>query len=74
MLAVSPEYQRHGIGTMLVEFGQKLARDDGVPLTLDASPVGTKLYEKRGFSVANKGVGMEGPMTVWKPEIEEAMT
>lgn len=43
LLAVSVNYQRRGIGGKLVEYGQKLAAKDNLPLTLESSVIG------RGF-------------------------
>ncbi|KAA8650288.1 hypothetical protein EYZ11_001347 [Aspergillus tanneri] len=52
-LAVHPTRQRHGIGQMLVEWGMQQAHKEKVPVGLEASIKGTKLYEKLGFHTVN---------------------
>ena len=48
-LAVLPEYQRRGIGRQLVTWGVQQGEKEGVPIALEASPDGKRLYEKCGF-------------------------
>jgi GNAT superfamily N-acetyltransferase len=48
-LFVLPEYQRRGIGKLLLADGLKLADEAGVPVWLGASPSGYGLYLKHGF-------------------------
>lgn len=50
ILVVSPECQRQGIGTILLEDGLKEADELGLQCVLGASPEGLGLYKKHGFS------------------------
>ncbi|KAF2190005.1 acyl-CoA N-acyltransferase [Zopfia rhizophila CBS 207.26] len=71
MLAVSPKYQRRGIGGKLLKHGQKLAAHDNVPVLLESSVVGRRLYEKSGFKVVNQSKiaeGLDGVTMLWEPE------
>ncbi|KAI9726333.1 MAG: hypothetical protein M1828_001607 [Chrysothrix sp. TS-e1954] len=49
ILAVSPRYQRRGVGGLLVRYGTDLAGREGVPVTLRASEIGCGCYTKEGF-------------------------
>lgn len=49
ILMTDPRFQRRGIGTALLEWGHKLADQDGVPAFLVASPVGHPLYQSVGW-------------------------
>ncbi|KAL4975998.1 acyl-CoA N-acyltransferase [Aspergillus desertorum] len=48
-LVVHPEYQRRGVGSMLLRWGCNLADEAGVALYVDASRAGAPLYERFGF-------------------------
>ncbi|RDL37592.1 uncharacterized protein BP5553_05025 [Venustampulla echinocandica] len=48
-LIVAPEYQRKGIGTMLLEAGLKEADAGALQCVLGASPEGEGLYRRYGF-------------------------
>lgn len=50
-LATHPDYQRHGAGTRLLNWGLELAMREKKPITLFGSPMGTKLYAELGFRV-----------------------
>jgi [ribosomal protein S18]-alanine N-acetyltransferase len=56
-IAVAPPYMRKGIGTLLVEFAIKLARESGCDkLILEvrkSNADAMKFYEKMGFSYVN---------------------
>jgi len=57
-LGVAPEYQRHGIGTRLIEHAIAAADSSGVPLLfLEGSP---RFYSKRGFERAD-AAGFRSP-------------
>ncbi|KAK0128243.1 hypothetical protein ONS95_000220 [Cadophora gregata] len=53
VLVVDPEFQRHGIGKRLLEWGLKLVDDEGLETYIDASPEGRGLYEKLGWKTIN---------------------
>ena len=50
-LATHPDYQRHGAGTRLLNWGLELAMREKKPITLFGSPMSTKLYAELGFRV-----------------------
>ena len=50
-LAVHPDYQRRGIGRKLVTWGVQQGEKEGVPVALEASLDGKRLYEKNGFQL-----------------------
>lgn len=72
LLAVAPECQRRGIGRLLVEYGQRLAEGENVPLTLVSSVVGRKLYVGCGFlGLGDLGLGegeVDRVVMVWEPD------
>ncbi|KAL2005066.1 hypothetical protein VTN00DRAFT_2916 [Thermoascus crustaceus] len=49
MLAVHPDYQGKGAGSLIVKWGCDRGDQDGVALYIDATPAGARLYEKFGF-------------------------
>jgi GNAT superfamily N-acetyltransferase len=49
ILAVRPEYQRKGLGAMLLEDGLALADRDGCKTYIEASAKGLGLYLKYGW-------------------------
>lgn len=49
ILAIAPAHQRKGAGFALVRQGQSLARQEGMPMVLESSLAGRRLYEKCGF-------------------------
>lgn len=49
MISVDPEYQRQGIGSMLVQWGCEEADAHGRDSFLISSPAGICLYTKFGF-------------------------
>ena len=71
IIGVSPQHQRRGIGRMLVERGQKLATEEGLPLTLQSSIAGRGLYAKLGFKMVG-GIkiydGFTDGLMVWEPD------
>ena len=71
---VDPEMQGRGIGGMLVDWGLKNARKEGVPATVLASQVGRLLYRKKGFEHVgmNKvAEGVEGEYLIWREKGNE---
>ena len=54
LMGVSAEYQRQGVGAMLLKPGCDMADRDGVEAYVDASPAAAPLYERFGFEVGNQ--------------------
>jgi GNAT superfamily N-acetyltransferase len=50
-IAVAPDFQRHGIGMRLLQWGIDCAIYDSVPVTLTSTPAGVRLYERAGFRI-----------------------
>lgn len=60
-ICVDPEYQRRGVGGMLVRWGTGKADGLGIPCFLESSPFGYGLYKKCGFvDVEQLAVSIEG--------------
>ena len=53
-LFTDPNHQRRGAGTMLLKWGTEQADRLGLPLYLDATADGKRLYEKHDFRVIDK--------------------
>ncbi|EGX49492.1 hypothetical protein TWF569_010720 [Orbilia oligospora] len=54
LLATHRKYRRHGAATMLVEWGIRLADEEGVPCCVISSPMGKPVYENSGFVLASE--------------------
>lgn len=70
-LAVDPLHQRRGIGLKLMEWGMERSKEEGIPVTLIASPAGLRLYEKLGFKEAQVneiGHGIKERWMIWSPQ------
>jgi GNAT superfamily N-acetyltransferase len=50
-LATHPEHQGRGAAKILLDWGLKKADKEGLPVYLNATPMGRWLYDKRGFKV-----------------------
>src|ERR1700761_5106509 len=48
-IATHPDYQRRGYAKALCQWGMECARNDKVPVTVNASPMGCKLFSNLGF-------------------------
>jgi len=48
-MAVHPDYQRKGAGTLLLNWGTKIADQLDLPLYLEATMLGKQLYKRSGF-------------------------
>lgn len=74
--AADPLYHRRGAGKALLEWGMEKAREENVPITLTASPMGRELYLRLGFRELDVfECGEEGGeervrtwVMVWTPE------
>lgn len=70
LLCVSPKHQRRGIGGLLLKHGQAMATDEKLPLTLEASIAGRKLYLRSGFKCVDEVKLCEefaDALMVWEP-------
>lgn len=59
-----PLFQRRGIGNALVEFGNQVADQAGLPIFLQASPFGYPLYVKHGFETVQQ---LDVDLRDWAP-------
>lgn len=50
-LATHPDHQGRGIGKLLLDWGMNKADEEGLVCYLNATEVGKRMYEKRGFEV-----------------------
>jgi ribosomal protein S18 acetylase RimI-like enzyme len=66
LIAVSPESQRHGWGSELVELGMDRARAARCPAFLETSlETNVKFYEHHGFQIVDEGTPPDGGPMVW---------
>src|SRR5438067_1939783 len=56
LLATHPNFRRCRAGTMLCNWGQDLAAENGWPVTVLASPMGKALYEELGYRLVGSTV------------------
>ncbi|WPH03335.1 Hypothetical protein R9X50_00621200 [Acrodontium crateriforme] len=59
-LAVDEDYRRQGIATLLMEWGIQQAEKDGLPLYLEATPMGALFYPSLGFEAIKVIPVMDG--------------
>lgn len=60
LLAVSPKFQRRGVGALLVQYGLDIADRDGIESYLESTKPGYNLYKRSGFedhSMINLEIG-----------------
>ena len=71
MLGVDPAYQRRGVGGIILKHGLNIAADEKVPVTLQASVVGRKLYQELGFVTIQSSTLVDGledmAAMLWEP-------
>jgi predicted N-acetyltransferase YhbS len=60
VLAVDPKYHRRDVGGNLVQWGVDTAKEECIPIVVEGSETGTKLYSKIGFKVIAKNEIFEG--------------
>ncbi|KAK4574194.1 hypothetical protein LTR86_001955 [Recurvomyces mirabilis] len=58
MLGVHEDYQKHGIGAVLIKYGTDQADKDGLETYLDASEIGQPYYKKRHNFAHPKGINI----------------
>jgi GNAT superfamily N-acetyltransferase len=51
---VLPEYQRQGIGSLLLEWGKRRADELQAKVWITSTPQGVKAYEKNGWVVKGR--------------------
>ena len=59
-MVVHPNFQRHRYGTKLGEKGLDIARQEGRPVWVLATPMGEKLYETLGFARVTSAEAEDG--------------
>ncbi|KAK1757968.1 puromycin N-acetyltransferase [Echria macrotheca] len=70
ILSVDPDFQRRGVGGMLLNWGLEHAKADGKPAFLVATPQGRGLYERHGFKAVSDAFDMVGTphfSMLWTP-------
>lgn len=76
VLGVDPDYQRQGIGRVLVKVGMDFAEKEGCPTYLEATKEGMGLYSQLGWGMIAK-IHMVGdiyaPVMSWTPPGIEAL-
>jgi len=61
LLCTHPDWRRRGAGTMLIEWGINHARQEGVDVGVESSPMGLPLYESLSFLLTEtKEVQVDG--------------
>ncbi|KAL1801685.1 hypothetical protein ACET3X_002027 [Alternaria dauci] len=79
VMAVHPDHQRKGVGELLFKHGTNIAQQTGLPVYIESSKEGVRLYEKMGsrklkeqLVTSEKTNGASGnpdcPLYVWLPE------
>lgn len=71
MLCVSPSFQRQGVGSCLLDWGFDKASKEGVPIALQSSPAGERLYLGKGFRVISwvqVTKAIRDPLMIWEPK------
>jgi Acetyltransferase (GNAT) domain len=66
-LFTCPSFQRRGMGNALVQYGNKLADEVGLPIFLQASPYGFPIYQKHGFETVQY---LDVDLRKWAPKAE----
>lgn len=66
-LFTDPIFQRRGMGNALVQYGNKLADEVGLPVFLQASPYGYPIYYKHGFETVQY---LDVDLRKWAPKAD----
>jgi GNAT superfamily N-acetyltransferase len=71
LIAVDAIHQRQGVATVLMEWGFATAAREGVPIALESTEKGKRLYEKHGFvtkEFLELCPGLKVPSMFWEPK------
>ncbi|KAE8837580.1 hypothetical protein PTNB85_04915 [Pyrenophora teres f. teres] len=72
VMAVHPDFQRRGVGELIFKFGTAIAQQAGLPLYIESSKKGTRLYEKMGCKKLEEELvceyGQDTSLFVWVPD------
>lgn len=66
-LFTEPSFQRQGMGHALVEYGNQLADQAGLPIFLQGSPYGYPIYTKHGFETVQH---LDVDLREWAPNAQ----
>ena len=69
-IAVPPNHQHKGVGKALMQWGMKVAAEEQVPVTLESSKIGRRMYSSLGFVVIEQSVmwdEFDGIAMLWEP-------
>ena len=72
-LCVHTDFQRRGIGSMMIKWGQEQAEKEGCPIGLESSMVARPVYLKNGFRIYEnihiKDFPLDDvPIFIWEPK------
>ncbi|GFN13964.1 hypothetical protein AtubIFM56815_002773 [Aspergillus tubingensis] len=69
-LITHPDYRRQGAASMLIQWGCDRADQDGIPIWVDSSQEGARIYERFGFhDVSVSGVTPTGAMSMLRDPV-----
>lgn len=66
-LFTEPSFQRRGMGNALVQYGNRLADEAGLPIFLQGSPYGYPIYQKHGFETVQY---LDVDLRKWAPKAD----
>lgn len=66
-LFTDPSFRRRGMGNALVQYGNRLADESGLPIFLQASPYGYPIYNKHGFETVQY---LDVDLRKWAPKAD----
>ncbi|OJI84649.1 hypothetical protein ASPTUDRAFT_531471 [Aspergillus tubingensis CBS 134.48] len=69
-LITHPDYRRQGAASMLIQWGCDRADQDGIPIWVDSSQEGARIYQRFGFrDVSVSGVTPTGAMSMLRDPV-----
>ncbi|PYH69377.1 GNAT family N-acetyltransferase [Aspergillus vadensis CBS 113365] len=70
-LITHPDYRRQGAASMLIQWGCDRADQDGIPIWVDSSQEGARIYQRFGFrDVSVSGVTPTGAMSMLRDPVD----